>query len=250
MHRADQNGKLAVDRRRPDENLRRSQGARRALVPGCRRRALRDRWPRRLRQDDHASHSRRRSATHGRRRDGAGHQRGAGPRGREAPHRVHVAALRTVRRSLGRREHRVLRRPLRRPARRTSHSTRAPLRFLEARAIQGPARGQPVRGNEAEAVALLRSHSRAGGNVARRADLRRRPDLPAGALDHHPRDGGERDDRHCLDGVPRRSGALRSRRDDAPGPNHRPRRSRGSPGPASRAGRSRSTATRRRAPLM
>ena len=117
-----------------------------------------------------------------------------GPRGGEAPHRLHVAALRAVWRSHG--------------PRRTSTSTPTCIGVprAERRGASGATvspsptwapferrlAGQALGRHEAEALALLRADPPARGAAAGRAHLRRRSDLPARPLAHPARDGGAR----------------------------------------------------------
>ena len=145
-------------------------------------------------------------------------ERGARPRAGEALDRLHVAALRPLRRPHRGREPRLLRRPLPRAARRAAGAARAPLPLLRARPVPVAARRPALGRHEAEARPLLLPHPRARDPAARRAHLRRGPDLAARPLAHRARDGGARHHRggeHRLHG---RGRALRPAGHAAPRP--------------------------------
>ena len=98
------------------------------------------------------------------------------------------------------------------PRKAPREAPRASVRVLAARPVREAARGGALGRNEAEALVMLRADPRARSPAAGRADVRRRPDLAARAVAHPARDGRERHDGHRLDGLPRRSRAVRPRR--------------------------------------
>ncbi len=124
--------------------------------------------------------------------------------------RLHVAALRPLRRPHGaRRTSTSTPTSTEVPAGRAAGAARAALPLLEPRAVPGPA-GRPALGrHEAEARALVRARPRAASAAARRADLRRRPGLAPRPLAHRARDGGARRHRGRQHRLPGRGRALR-----------------------------------------
>src|SRR5947208_1108198 len=222
-------GRWANERHHGDrshETLRRLRRRRSADVRGRPGRGVRIPRQQRGRQVDDDPDAVRPAETD--RRYGGGRRRRCQPRSgrRQAPHRIHVAALFALRTADRRSEHPLLRRHLR-PRSRPLRGA-PPLRPRHG----GPsppgahARRRPGGRVASAARARLRDSPRAAHRLSRRADRRRRPALPPRVLgpDRPPLRVGR--DRPRDDALSRRGGALPSAGDHSRRPARRSRNDR------------------------
>ncbi len=152
---------------------------------------------------------------------------GRDPEARQAPHRLHVAAVLAVRAADRGPEHPFLCGVVRIDRRSPGAAAEVRARHRRPRRPRARAGGRPQRRLAAAAGARLRAPARAADPLSRRADGRRRSGVAPGVLapDRRPVARGHHGARD--DALPGRSRALRSGRDHAHGPaggagHHRP----------------------------